>query len=253
MDAGRRHVDGALARLRTPACAAALLLGALLPGLAWGQVYRCPDATGKVTYQGKPCDAATVATPAATAPINTTGNVMETAPRSVAVVPKGAAPAPKIAPAAPRAPEPDPRYQRAELGLAAGMDVRNVVERWGLPTDIRTERNYTFMHWCDMRIALLIDGVLQSWDAPFADSRAAIRLFKYGEPWTAAVHKWGKDRRNQPFTGPMLEKGEVQRWTELRWIVTDSHGNIVSWCDAAEHRSPSRPPAFNPPWDTPGR
>ena len=37
--------------------AAALAMLAATP-LAWGQVYKCTDATGKTMYSGAPCDAA---------------------------------------------------------------------------------------------------------------------------------------------------------------------------------------------------
>jgi hypothetical protein len=141
-------------------------------------------------------------------------------------------------------------YQQAEFGLSRGMGIKEVTETWGLPTDMRTDRNYTFMHWCDMRVALLIDGVLEGWDAPFADSKAGARLYKYGEPWTVASMRWGVDRKIEGYSGPLLGRGEIQRWTPLRWVVLDSHGHIVSWCDAAQHRAPVTPPAFNPPWDT---
>jgi hypothetical protein len=100
-------------------------------------------------------------------------------------------------------------------------------------------------------MALVIDGRLQAWDAPFPDSKRGATLFTYGEPWTHAAARWGFDRKNVPYSGPHVGRGEIQRWTPLRWIVTDSHGGIVGWCDAAEHRSAVAPPAFNPPWDNP--
>jgi hypothetical protein len=98
-------------------------------------------------------------------------------------------------------------YQQAEFGLSRGMGIKEVTETWGLPTDMRTDRNYTFMHWCDMRVALLIDGVLEGWDAPFADSKAGARLYKYGEPWTAASMRWGVDRKIEGYSGPLLGRG----------------------------------------------
>jgi hypothetical protein len=99
----------------------------------------------------------------------------------------------------------------------------------------------------------MIDGELRAWDAPFADSKAGIHLFSYGEPWIHASQRWGVDRKIEPFSGPGIGRGDKQKWTDLRWVVTDSHGNIVGWCDAAKHRDAVRPPAFNPPWDNPMR
>jgi hypothetical protein len=102
------------------------------------------------------------------------------------------------------------------------------------------------MHWCDMRMVMLVDGRLRAWDAPFPDSVAGAALFTYGEPWTRASQRWGYERSHEPYSGPVVGRGETQRWTDLRWIVTDSHGAIVGWCDAAKHRAAERPPAFNP-------
>jgi hypothetical protein len=109
------------------------------------------------------------------------------------------------------------------------------------------------MHWCDMRMALLVDGKLVAWGAPFKDSKRGANLFKYGEPWTVAVQRWGIDRTRKSFQGGDVGFGEKQMGTDLRWIVLDSHGNIVGWCDAAEYRTPVVPPAFNPPWDNANR
>ena len=207
------------------------------------EVFRCVDVNGKVSYQQRPCEGV--------------GTKVDVHPANEQLPTAGKPTQPSPSKAADAAPIPVPEttqdrwsaYREPGLRLSLGMSVRQVVEAWGLPTDIREDRNYTFMHWCDMRMVLLVDGQARAWDAPFRDSKKGAQLYSYGEPWTHASQRWGADRKTVAYQGPLLGRGETQKWTDLRWVVTDSHGSIVGWCDAAEHRSPVRPPAFNPPWD----
>lgn len=213
-------------------------------GTALAQTYKCTDPTGRVTYQQRPCDG--TGTALDVRPAN--AQVREPAPAVLANPPAPSRPVPGEA--EPRTDPLDP-YRLPGLRLSLGMNVQQVVSMWGLPTEMSTDRGYTIMHWCDARIALLVKGVLRAWDAPFADSRKGATLYSYGEPWIRASQRWGSDPNQlkiEPYSGPLLGRGEVRKWTPLRWIVTDQQGNISGWCDAAEHRPPVRPPAFNVPF-----
>lgn len=213
---------------------------------AEAQVFRCADAAGTVTYQQRPCEGKGSAVDVRPA------NAQERAPiQQIPPVPAEASVAATAragATAEERTPAQD--YQKPGLRLRVGMSERQVIESWGLPTDLHDYGGgWYFLWWCDMRMALMVDGRLRSWDAPFEDSVRGANLFSYGEPWIRASQRWGYERKVEAYSGPRLGRGEVQKWTPLRWVVTDSHGRLVSWCDAAEHRSPEPPPAFNPPWD----
>jgi hypothetical protein len=98
-------------------------------------------------------------------------------------------------------------------------------------------------------MVLMIDGKLARWLALEDDAKRGAQLFKYGEPWITAAQRWGADRKIAPFSGPLLGRGETHKWSPNRWVVTDSHGNIVGWCDTSKGWPPDIPPAFNPPWD----
>ena len=232
-------------RARQAVLAELLTILSVMSWPAGAQVYQCKDAEGRTTFQQRPCDGA--------------GKRLEVRPANEQVrsveSPSVAIPVPSKPPTSTTKQEPrkqaDPLdiYRNTALGLSVGLDMRGVIERWGLPTTTRNDRNWIFMRWCDQRMAALIDGKLDLWDAPFKDSVRGAQLFKYGEPWTAASQRWGADRKVDPYSGPQVGRGETHKWTPLRWVVTDSHGNIVGWCDAAEHRDPKIPPAFNPPWD----
>jgi hypothetical protein len=154
--------------------AAALL--ALLPLALSAQVHRCVDTSGRVVYQERACAADGTEAPAQAVTVP-------------AAKPKAATPTPTTVKAPVRTEEAPGPYQRPGLGLAVGMGTRDVVEQWGLPTDVRNDRNWTFMHWCDMRVVLLIDAELKQWDAPFADSIKGASLYRYGSPWIAAAQR----------------------------------------------------------------
>ena len=104
-----------------------------------------------------------------------------------------------------------------------------------------------FFDYCDGRIALFMKGEVASWSALFPESKARIRLFNYGDPWTRAPLKWGYERDRKTFLNCGSDRGDVQTWAPSRWIVTDSQGNIVTWCDAAYSSMP--PPTHKTAWE----
>jgi hypothetical protein len=238
----RRGIGGTAAVV-----AFAAISGGLTAVEAEAQMYKCADETGRVSYQQKPCEGS--GSKFQVRPANE--QVREPPPPTSTEVP----PAPPSSPATDKAePKPDPfaPHRPPGLRLSRGMNTQQVVEMWGLPTETKSERDWTFMHWCDARIALLVRGKLEAWDAPFDDSKKGATLYSYGDPWIRSTQRWSSDPNElkiEPFNGPLQGRGETRKWSPLRWVTTDQRGNITGWCDAAEHRAPARPPAFNPPWN----
>lgn len=221
---------------------------------AAGALYLCSD-NGTKTYQDKPCAG--------------TGKVIDATPAN-GTIGRQSDPGASLNGASTDAKELSrPATQRsvaddgiARYGLTRGMSVRAVMERWGFPGQLPRivrepsgTRVAAFYHWCDLRIAMFIDGALAEWDAPLNDSKRGVTLFRYGEPWIRASQRWGyQPRKVESFSGPEVGRGEVHHWDDAegkwtRWVMTDSHGAIVGWCERTNGRTVDPPTPFNPPWD----
>jgi hypothetical protein len=222
-------------------------------------IYRCTDAGGRVVYQSKRCDAQGGGRRVDETNAATSGSV-DTPPATVAVpAPIPSKPTEKPAPATtadlPATPPAGARgrldgYPKEGHGLKEGMPPSQVVKIWGRPHEVDVfNARATFFHYCDWRTAMFYDGKLASWSAHFPDSKRGVSLFRYSETWIGAPQTWGMERRRTNYMHGVNDRGEVQFWSGQRWIVTDTHGNIVSWCDADVTRPDTAPPTRKTPWE----
>ncbi len=227
-------------------------------------LYKCVDGNGRVAYQQRPCDSGAgtqittksasprpADTQSVSVPIPTAAGTSAVAPAAPAV-PAVAAPSKPALPATPPA-EARGRldgYPASGYGLAVGMSGNDVIRRWGRPHEINViEPDSVFFHYCDLRTAFIYKGELVSWSARFPDSESGATLYKFGEPWIRAVQKWGYERAHKSYSNSGSDRGDIEQWTPNRWVVTDAQGNIVSWCDAADYRSPVTPPQKRTAWE----
>ena len=221
-------------------------------------MYKCTTPTG-VVYQQAPCMGTgkrIVVEPASGPASGTDRPVVEDTPRTQP--PVAPTPATSEAPVKsdlPATPPPEARgrldgWPKSDDGLAVGMSPNAVIRAWGRPHEIvQSGSDGMFFHYCDMRTALIWKGQLASWSALFDDSKRGAHSYVYGQPWREAAQKWGVDRERKAFMYAGGERGDVQTWSQGKWIVTDQQGNIVSWCDAADHRGSTPPPTHRTAWE----
>ena len=236
-------------------CTCTLLV--LAPTPMAQSLYKCVGAGGRVAYQQNPCPGAgtklevSVPSGMGTAPAATPGPASANSPVATDK-PKDTVPAA----AESSLPSRPPVQARGRLdgwpksgdGLSEGMSPRDVIGQWGRPHqgDV-VDRRGLFFDYCDFRVAFFFDGKLASWVALFPETKAGAHLFIYGEPWKAGPLKWGVERERVGFTNAVSDHGDVQTWAKGRWIVTDSQGNIVSWCDSSG--SSMSPPTRRTAWE----
>jgi hypothetical protein len=239
----------------------ALIAGASAVGTADAgaqAIVRCTDSNGRVVYQSKPCDGQGGGRPVDVTNATSSGKVDPPAEPVPVPVPAAKAATKANAPATTGLPATPPAIARGRLdgypkegfGLREGMLPAQVVRVWGRPHEVTVfSARATFFDYCDWRVAMFWDGKLASWSALFADSKRGVSLFRYAEPWIGGPQTWGVERRRYTYMHDVNDRGDVQFWSGQRWIVTDTHGNIVSWCDADVSRPDTAPPTRRTPWE----
>lgn len=231
------------------------------PGPAAAQsMYKCVGADNRITYQQKPCVGA--GTSVDVTPATGTGGTTsqpETSPNAEKAAPKTSSP--EVQPVAgPPATIPESALSRAKGrldgrpksggGLTEHMSASAVIRQWGRPHQIDVvDRDLMFFDYCDYRLAAFWKGKLALWVLPFPESKAGAALYRYGEPWTSAPQKWGIDRERKTYMNSGVDRGDVQKWNAGRWIVTDTNGNIVSWCDTPTPQLSTPPPTSKSAWE----
>lgn len=229
-------------------------------------LYKCVDGSGHVAYQQRPCDGgsgAQINTKSSTPP-STSGQTVpiprvpqSSVPSATSATSPTPAPPASTEQSAIKLPPTPPAEARGHLdgwpasgdGLIVGMSGKAVVKSWGRPHDINVvNRDSVFFHYCDLRTAYIYKGELVSWSALFPDSKKGAALYRYGDPWIRAAQKWGYQRERNSFNNSATDRGDVQRWSPTKWVVTDAQGNIVSWCDTTDY-PPVIPPLNKTEWE----